>query len=205
MTRPRELTAEQLRRRCDTAQFTFTSTADVPDLEGIIGQERAARGNRVRHRDPLSGVQHLRHGPDRGRQNEHHHPFPGAQGGHPCGARRLGLCHNFTDPDRPNACVYRPRGMQAAGPDRHPVWRGIADALDKAFARRSIRGAPQRVGPRAGSTTRGTVQASRRLPLAKQGFTLARSPMGMMVAPVKDGQPLTPEQFEALPEKERET
>ncbi len=36
-----------------------------------------------------------------------------------------------------------------------------------------------------------------------QGFALARTQMGLMIAPVKEGQPLTPEQFEALPEEER--
>ena len=40
---PRELTAEHLRRRCDTGCFEFDSTADVPDLDSIIGQERAAK------------------------------------------------------------------------------------------------------------------------------------------------------------------
>ncbi len=31
----------------------------------------------------------------------------------------------------------------------------------------------------------------------ERGFALARTPMGMMIAPVKDGQPMTPEQFAA--------
>ncbi len=43
MTLPAELTAGQLRRRYDPLQLPYASTADAPDLDGIIGQERAAR------------------------------------------------------------------------------------------------------------------------------------------------------------------
>jgi len=43
MAQPRELTADQLRRRANTSQFSFASTAEAPDLDRIIGQERAAR------------------------------------------------------------------------------------------------------------------------------------------------------------------
>ncbi|MDZ4230597.1 MAG: Lon-like protease helical domain-containing protein, partial [Dehalococcoidales bacterium] len=38
---PRELTAAQVRRRCDPALFKCNSTGDLEPLSGIIGQERA--------------------------------------------------------------------------------------------------------------------------------------------------------------------
>ena len=43
MTQPAQLTAAQLRRRCDPAQFTFATTAEAPGQETIIGQDRATR------------------------------------------------------------------------------------------------------------------------------------------------------------------
>lgn len=39
---PNEVAAERLRNRCDPAQFTFTTTADLPTPERMVGQERAA-------------------------------------------------------------------------------------------------------------------------------------------------------------------
>jgi len=39
-TRP-ALTADALYRRCDPARFEFTTTADLEDLDGAVGQERA--------------------------------------------------------------------------------------------------------------------------------------------------------------------
>lgn len=38
-----ELTPEQLKRTCDSCGFSFDTTSSVAPLEGIIGQERAAR------------------------------------------------------------------------------------------------------------------------------------------------------------------
>ena len=56
MTQPAELTAAQLRRRCDPAQFAFATTAEALGQETIIGQERATPRHRVRHGDALSGL-----------------------------------------------------------------------------------------------------------------------------------------------------
>jgi len=39
----KELPAQKLRRVCDPGQFEFTSTEELPELEEIIGQERATR------------------------------------------------------------------------------------------------------------------------------------------------------------------
>jgi hypothetical protein len=39
----KELPVEKLRRVCDPGQFEFTTTEELPELEEIIGQERATR------------------------------------------------------------------------------------------------------------------------------------------------------------------
>lgn len=41
MSTPQPLDASALRQTCDPQQFQFSSTADLPDLDDIIGQERA--------------------------------------------------------------------------------------------------------------------------------------------------------------------
>ena len=41
MARIQELAPEQLYRRCDPAQLGFVTTADLPDLDEVIGQPRA--------------------------------------------------------------------------------------------------------------------------------------------------------------------
>src|SRR3972149_145973 len=41
--KPREVLPDQLRWRCNPAEFDFKTTADLKPLEGIIGQERALK------------------------------------------------------------------------------------------------------------------------------------------------------------------
>ena len=41
MTQIKAITVEQLRAFCEPAQFSFKTTDDLPDYEGIVGQERA--------------------------------------------------------------------------------------------------------------------------------------------------------------------
>jgi len=41
MSQIKPLTAQQLRCFCEQAEFTFTTTKEVPDFDGIVGQDRA--------------------------------------------------------------------------------------------------------------------------------------------------------------------
>ena len=41
MSQIKEINAQQLRSFCDLAEFSFNTTADIPDFEGMVGQERA--------------------------------------------------------------------------------------------------------------------------------------------------------------------
>jgi lon-related putative ATP-dependent protease len=204
MTRPRELTAEQLRRRCDTAQFTFTSTAEVPELEGIIGQERAARAIEFGIEIPYQGYNIYAMGPTGAGKTSIITRFLERKAATRAVPADWGYAHNFTDPDRPNAVSLPPGGGSKLRDQIDTLLAGIADALDKAFD--SDQYAEHRNALGRELDQQRTEQFKQVDAYAReQGFTLARTEMGMMVAPVKDGQPLTPEQFEALPEKERET
>lgn len=41
MSQIKEISAQQLRSFCDLAEFSFNTTAEIPDFEGMVGQERA--------------------------------------------------------------------------------------------------------------------------------------------------------------------
>ncbi len=80
----------------------------------------------------------------------------------------------------------------------------MADALEKTFASDQYAESRNALGRELDAQRTERFRQLDAL-VREQGFALARTPMGMMVAPVKDGQPLTQEQFDALPEAERET
>ena len=150
MTPPVELTAAQLRRRFDPARFDFASTAEAPDLEGIIGQGRASARDRVRAGDPLPRVQRLRHGTHRRGQNEHYHPLPGGQRPRPGRCRRIGATHTISGAgpaDR--APPASRRGQPAAGSGQHAPDAGCRDP-GQGLRERSVRAESQCARPPAG-------------------------------------------------------
>jgi lon-related putative ATP-dependent protease len=204
MTSFQELTAEQLRRRCDTTQFTFVSTAEVPDLEGIIGQERATRAIEFGIEIPYPGYNIYAMGPTGAGKTSIITRFLERKAATCAAPADWGYAHNFADPDRPNAVRLPPGGGLKLRDQINALLAGIADALEKAFASDQYaehRNALGRQLDQQRTEQFKQVEAHAR----EQGFSLVRTAMGMMVAPVKDGEPLTPEQFEALPEAERET
>jgi lon-related putative ATP-dependent protease len=204
MIQPRELTTEQLRRRCDMAQSAFASTAEAPDLEGIIGQERAARAIEFGIEMPSAGYNIYAMGPAGAGKTSIITRFLERKAATLNVPADWGYVHNFADPERPEAVRLPSGGGGKLRSQVDALLTQVADALEKSFASDQYaegRNALGRELDQQRTERFRQLEASVR----EQGFTLARAPMGMMVAPVKEGQPLTPEQFEALPEAERQT
>jgi len=203
MTPVPELTADRLRRRCDTAQFAFASTAEAPDLEGIIGQERAARAIEFGIEIPYAGYNVFATGPAGAGKTSIITRFLETKAATRPVPADWGYVHNLSDPDRPHA-IRIPPGRGARLRDQvNALLAQVADALEKAYA------SDQYAEGRNALERELDAQRTDRFRqldtlVREQGFALARTPMGMMITPVKSGQALTPEQFEALPEAERE-
>ena len=108
MTPPIELTAAQLRRRSDPARFGFASTADAPGLEGIIGQDRAARAIEFGLEIPYPGFNVFATGPTgAGKTSIITHYLEDRAALRPA-PPDWGYAHNFEDPDRPIALRLPP-------------------------------------------------------------------------------------------------
>jgi lon-related putative ATP-dependent protease len=204
MTQAHELTAEQLRRRCDPSQFGFESTADAPDLEGIIGQERAGRAIEFGIEIPYQGYNIYAMGPAGAGKTSIITRFLERKAATREVPEDWGYAHNFADPDRPNAVRLPPGGGCKVRDQVNSLLASAADALDKAFASDQYAEHRNALGRELDSQRTEQFKQLDAV-VREQGFALARTPMGMMVAPVKNGEPLTPEQFGALPEPERET
>jgi lon-related putative ATP-dependent protease len=204
MALPLELTADQLRRRCDPAQFSFTSTAEAPDLDEIIGQERATRAIGFGIEIPYPGYNVFATGPAGAGKTSIITRFLETKAATRPVPPDWGYVHNLREPDRPAAVRLPPGGGVRLRDQVSALLDQVADALEKTFAsdqyaeRRNALG--RELDAQRGERFRQLDGVAR-----EQGFALGRTPTGMMVAPVKDGQPLTQEQFDALPEAEQET
>lgn len=188
---------------CDPESLGFRTTADLPDLEDSFGQARAHEAIRF-----SMGV--LRPG---------FNPFvlgePGS-GRHATVRRILDAqcarqlppgdwCYvnNFSDPSCPRALPL-PAGrgaqlrddMQKFVADLGPT---IAAAFESDEYRGRIDGLQEEYKTREEEALRHLGQAS-----SEQGIALLRTPHGFVFAPMKDGEAMDPEAFEALADDEKQ-
>lgn len=199
----RRVPPEDLYRPCDPRQLGFTSTAEVPPLDGTVGQDRALRSIEFGLEIRADGYNLVVAGP------------PGTGRGSTLGAvlRRLAAqrpippdwcyVHNFVD--------HREPSVMSLPPGRGRAFARDMDAFIEA-ARREI---PRHFESEAYAEKREELarelQSQRERAFAqveeearRRGFTLNVTPMGVATVPLKpDGSPMTREEFLALPEESR--
>ena len=200
---PRELSAEQLRRVCNLQDFDFDTTADVPELAEIVGQERATRAIEFGIDVPFYGYNIYASGVSATgktstimrylERKSSERPIP----------NDWAYVTDFQDAYRPKA-LQLPPGSGCGVRDRlNDLLDELAESLPGAFEGEQYqehRGELQReLDEKRNVEVKGLEVYA-----AQRGFTIVRTPMGLVVAPFIEGQPLTPEQFQQLPAETRQ-
>jgi len=200
---PKPSPAATLRARCDPAAFPFRSTAELPAVDGMIGQERAVDATSFGLAMRGSGYNLFVLGPSatgkattmRRVLERHARTQPAADD--------LCYVHNFVDPYRPTAFML-PAGRGAEL--RREMARLVEECrarVPRAFESEEFERQKSRLVEDLG--TRQSAEAARLAAAAQaEHFALLRSPQGLMLAPAPKGEPLDPAAFAALPEPERE-
>jgi lon-related putative ATP-dependent protease len=203
MTPPAELRAGQLRRRFDPARLPYATSADAPDLDGIIGQQRAARAIEFGLEIPYPGFNVFATGPGGAGKTSIITRFLEDKAANRPVPPDWGYAHNFAEPDRPVALMLPPGGGAHLRGQVNALLAQAADALEKMFAGDQY-AQSRNLLSRQLDQARGEVFRALDAKVQAEGFALTRKEDGFMLTPVKDGQPLTSEQYEALPEAERD-
>lgn len=201
-TTGRALPAAMLRRRCDPAEFGFATTDDVPDLAGLVGQERAVDAVRLGIGMRRQGFNVFAFGP------------PGT-GKHTLVENVLErqavaeppppdwcFVNNFADPRRP-LCLKLPSGR--AVPLRDAMRRLVTElraALPAAFEREDYRARREVVDEQFKHRHEEAFGALQKKAEDK-GIALIRTPMGLALAPVHNGEVIKPEVFQRLAAEDR--
>jgi predicted ATP-dependent protease len=193
----------RLLARCDPAQFDFETTQQLPDADQAFGQQRAvealrlglAIGGRGYNLFVLGHPGSSRHTAVRRLLEAHAATLPAP----------LDWCYiyNFADPNKPRA-LSLPAGE---GRRLRAAMQGFVAELGKAitaaFESDEYRSRMEAIQSEAKQREEEALMALGSS-AAEQGVVLLRTPQGFAFAPMKDGAPLPPEQFQALPEAERE-
>jgi len=196
------LDAKALCQRCDPDQFAFETTAELEDLTEIIGQPRAVEAVRF-------GV---------GIEQEGYNIF--ALG--PAGTGKLSLvrqffeqraasepvppdwCYvnNFEEPHRPRALHLPPGKGTELRQDMADLVEELRTALSTAFESEEYQTRRQVIEEGFNERQQEAFEEIRQL-AQERGLTVLRTPAGFVFAPVRDGEVLSPQQLQELPEEER--
>ena len=197
------LDVERLYHPCDPAELDFRTTSEVPDLDGVFGQDRAADAIRF-------GLAIERPGYNLFVLGEH------GGGRHWLVKRLLGeaaekaavpddwvYVNNFEEPRKPIA-LHLPAGRGAKlRNDMQKLVSELAPAISAGFESDQYR---QQVDAIQEELKKKQESALQKLgdDAAKNDIALLRTPHGFTFAPVKESQPISPDEFAKLSKKEQE-
>ncbi|MBT6492792.1 MAG: AAA family ATPase, partial [Deltaproteobacteria bacterium] len=191
-----------LYRPCKQDQFSFDTTAELPDSTEMLGQSRAEEAIRFGIGIKRSGYNLFALGPGGLGKDEVIQRFltPYAAG-EPVPSD-LCYVYNFHDAYRPNA-LELPAGKGSGFRDRmNRFVDDLRSSVPAIFESDDYRSRIDVINEEFKNQQEKAFDDLRTEAEAK-GLTLMRTPAGLALAPVADGQVITPDDFNALPEAER--
>jgi lon-related putative ATP-dependent protease len=199
----RSLRPAELRAVCDAATLGFRSAAELPPLEGMIGQERAVAATSFGIAMRQAGYNLFVLGPPRtGKATTMRRVLDRRAEAEPTPSDWC-YVHNFADPYRPTA-LELPAGR--ARELRDEMARLVEECrvrLPRAFESEQFERHKARLLEELGKRQQETIERVETKARA-EGLAVVRTPQGLAIAPAPHGEPIGPDDFAALPAPVRE-
>jgi lon-related putative ATP-dependent protease len=199
----RRLKADELRAVCDPAALPFRSTAELVPLAGLIGQERALDATTFGIGMRRAGYNLFVLGlPATGKTTSMRRLLDGAAAQGPTPSDWC-YVHDFADPYRPCALELPAGRARRLRDEMARLVEECKARLPRVFESEEFERQKSQIMERLAQQQDAEVgrleQAAR-----AAGFVVVRTPAGLALAPAPAGEPLTHEQFHALPEAVRQ-
>ena len=201
---PEELSSEQTYRTCDPAGFAFATTAELPPLTEIIGQERAVGAVDF-------GVSIKSHGyniyalgaPGTGKTRTITEFLNRESATLPVPADYI-YVYNFDAPHRPNAIKMPPGKACDFRTDMERLVEALQAAISQAFESEEYENQKREIQQKVSEQQEARFKALKEV-AESRGFTIMRTPAGLAFAPrTSDGQPMPRELYNELPKERQE-
>lgn len=202
MSAPRHLAPEQLARRCDPADLGFTTTAELPEEEAIVGQDRALEAIDFALSMTGHGYNVFAMGPEgTGKSTAIREVLEREAAGRPVPDDWC-YVHDFDESRRPKV-IRLPAGRGAAFKSRMDgLIRELTATIPAALESDDYRHRRVALEDSFKARRDEAMEAfDRRAETA--GIAVVRTPIGLGMAPMCDGKVLGPEEFGQLPEGEQ--
>jgi lon-related putative ATP-dependent protease len=198
----RPLAARQLRRRCDPAQFDFETTAGLEDLNEVLGQDRAVEAIRFGIGIQREGYNLFALGPSGTGKRTTIRQFLDQKAAAEPIPPDLCYVNNFEQPYKPRLLRLPPGEGSVLRKDMEQLIEELRTSIPTAFESEDYRTRKQEVEEEFKERQEkafGEVQKQAQ----ERGIALIRTPVGLAFAPLKEGQVVSPDEFQKLPEEER--
>lgn len=201
---PDALSPAELRPRFDPKRFSFKTTAELKPVDQIVGQDRAVAAIRFGIGIDKGGYNLFAMGPEQTGKYQVVRQFLEKAAAREPTPGDWCYVNNFADEKKPRA-LELPAGKAAALRERMSEFieelkvaiPAVFESDDYRARRKAIE---EHFKEEHEKVFRGVQEAAKDKEIA-----LIRTPMGLGLAPMKNGEVLNPEQFGRLPEEERET
>jgi len=196
------LSVADLYRRSDPAKFQFKTTDDLEDLDEAIGQPRAQEAVRFGVGIDQPGYNIFAMGPEgMGKRTLVEKRFEQMAANQPVPSDWC-YVYNFEQPPIPQA-IDLPAGMGLKfKQDMEKFVNELRTSLSAAFDSDEYRARRQVIEQEAQEKQEKSLEELQKQAQEK-GFALIRTPGGLIFAPMREGDVLSPEEFQNLPEEER--
>ncbi len=200
---PAPLPAAALYRRCDPAGFGFQTTADLEPLDGAPGQARAMEAMRFGLAIRREGYNLFAIGPEGTGKRTAIDQFTRQRAAKEPAPQDWIYVNNFTEPHKPRALALPPgRGALLRG-DMRGLIEDLRAALPAAFESEDYQARRRTID---GSFKERQEQAFRQVERGarQRNVGIIRTPMGIALAPMRNGEVLPPDEFQKVSETERQ-
>jgi lon-related putative ATP-dependent protease len=202
-TAGRRLGVGDLYTPCDPEAFDFESTADLDDLTSMVGQERAVEALRFAIGMPASGFNVFVLGPPGTGRHSFVRRFLSQRAAERPKASDWCYVNNFDEARKPHA-LELPAGL---GRELvHDLAKRVDEAetaIPTAFETEDYRRRRGHIEDAFGREQAARLQQIQER-ARERGIAVTLTPQGLTFAPLRDGQPLGPEEAQELPAAEQE-
>jgi lon-related putative ATP-dependent protease len=199
----KELDTKALYQCCDPEQFEFETTADLEDLREVVGQSRAVEALQFGIGIQREGYNIFALGPVGTGKRSLVRQFFEKQAA--AGPTPSDWCyvHNFEQPHKPRA-LRLPAGKGAAlRKDMKELVEELRAALSAAFESEEYQTRRQIIEEEFKERQQQAFETLQQR-ARERGLTLLRTPAGLVLGPMREGEVLSPEELQNLPVEERE-
>jgi lon-related putative ATP-dependent protease len=203
MSVARPLSPSSLFRRCDPGSLAFATTRDLADVPGIIGQERAEEAVRFAIGIRRYGYNLYALGTSGMGKHGFVRAFLEERAASEGAPSDWAYVHNFADPRRPRALRLPPGRGPLLREDLNRLVEELRAAIPAVFEGEDYRTRKKLLEAQLsvqGEKAFGGLEERARA----RGVAIVKTPAGVGMAPLRDGEVIEPEDFQRLPAVDQE-